>query len=33
MHRSSYDKTERRIRDLSCGDARIYLEVVVRRVR
>lgn len=33
MHRSSYDKTARRIRDLSCGDARIYLEVAVRRVR
>ena len=33
MHRSYYDKTVRRIRDLSCGDARIYLEVEVRRVR
>lgn len=33
MHRSYYDKTERRIRDLSCGDARIYLEVEVRRVQ
>lgn len=26
-------KTTRRIRDLSCGDARIYLEVEVRRVQ
>jgi len=33
VHRSYYDKTVRRIRDLSCGDARIYLEVEVRRVR
>lgn len=33
MHRSYYDKAERQIRDLSCGDARIYLEVEVRRVR
>ena len=33
MHRSYYDKTERRIRDLSCGDFRIYLEVEVRRVQ
>ncbi|MGR3295731.1 MAG: ISL3 family transposase [Candidatus Bathyanammoxibius sp.] len=33
MHRSYYDRTTRRIRDLSCGDARIYLEVEVRRVR
>ena len=31
-HRSHYDKKMRRIRDLSCGDARIYLEVEVRRV-
>ncbi|MBE7444098.1 MAG: transposase family protein [Planctomycetia bacterium] len=29
---SQYDKKERRVRDLSCGDARIYLEVEVRRV-
>ena len=33
VHRSYYDKTVQRIRDLSCGDARIYLEVEVRRVR
>jgi len=33
MHRSYYDKMERRIRDLSCGDFRIYLEVEVRRVQ
>ncbi|OQZ02328.1 MAG: hypothetical protein B6D35_01395 [Candidatus Brocadia sp. UTAMX2] len=29
---SYYDKMVRWIRDLSCGDARIYLEVEVRRV-
>ena len=33
VHRSYYDKKVRRIRDLSCGDARIYLEVEVRRVQ
>ena len=27
-----YDRRMRRVRDLSCGDARIYLEVEVRRV-
>ncbi len=32
VHRSYYDKTVRQIRDLSCGDTRIYLEVEVRRV-
>ncbi|MBI5613366.1 ISL3 family transposase [Candidatus Gottesmanbacteria bacterium] len=32
VHRSHYDKKVRRIRDLSCGDARVYLEVLVRRV-
>ena len=31
--RGYYDKRTRRIRDLSCGDVRIYLEVEVRRVR
>jgi transposase len=31
-HTSFYDKKVRRIRDLSCGDARIYLEVEIRRV-
>ena len=33
IHRSYYDKKVRRIRDLSCGDARIYLEVEIRRVQ
>ena len=28
-----YDRRVRRVRDLSCGDMRIYLEVEVRRVR
>ena len=28
-----YDRRVRRVRDLSCGDARIYLELEVRRVR
>lgn len=32
VHYSHYDKRTRHIRDLSCGDARIYLEVEVRRV-
>ncbi|MBZ0190560.1 MAG: transposase family protein, partial [Candidatus Kuenenia stuttgartiensis] len=32
MHWSHYDKKVRLVRDLSCGDARIYLEVEVRRV-
>lgn len=32
MHRSYYDKKVRKIRDLSCGDARIYLGVELRRV-
>jgi transposase len=31
-HRSYYDSKTRRIRDLSCGDVRVYLEVTVRRV-
>ena len=31
-HRSFYDKRVRRIRDLSCGDRRVYLELEVRRV-
>jgi transposase len=29
---SYYDSKPRRIRDLSCGDVRVYLEVAVRRV-
>ncbi len=33
VHRTYYDKKIRRIRDLSCGDARIYLELEVRRVQ
>lgn len=32
MHRTYYDKTVRQIRDLSCGDARVYVEVELRRV-
>lgn len=32
MHRSYYDKKVRRVRDLSCGDARVYLQMEVRRV-
>jgi transposase len=28
-----YDKRVRQVRDLSCGDARIYLELEVRRVQ
>lgn len=30
--RSCYDRKVRRVRDLSCGDIRVYLEVEVRRV-
>ena len=32
MSRSFYDHKVRRVRDLSCGDARVYLEFAVRRV-
>jgi transposase len=32
VHRRSYDSKTRLVRDLSCGDARMYLEVAVRRV-
>ena len=32
MHRAFYDRKVRRVRDLSCGDRRIYLDVEVRRV-
>ena len=32
-HRSYYDRKTRGIRDLSCGDARIYLETEIRRVK
>ncbi|MCI0460393.1 MAG: hypothetical protein L0Z62_25860, partial [Gemmataceae bacterium] len=31
-HRAFYDPKVRRIRDLSCGDTRVYPEVEVRRV-
>ena len=30
--RTWYDRTTRRVRDLPCGDLRIYLDVEVRRV-
>ena len=33
MHRGWYDRRVRWVRDLSAGDARIYLELGVRRVR
>ena len=33
MHRVWYDRKIRRVRDLSCGDTRVYLEVEVRRVQ
>jgi transposase len=32
VHAGWYDRRVRRVRDLSCGDARIYLEIEVRRV-
>jgi transposase len=32
MHRGWYDRKTRRVRDKSCGDARVYLDVEVRRV-
>ena len=32
MHSGWYDRRTRRVRDLSCGDARIFLEIEVRRV-
>src|SRR5215831_9771131 len=32
LHSGWYDRTVRRVRDLSCGDTRIYLEFEVRRV-
>ncbi len=31
-HSGSYDRRTRRVRDLSCGDARIFLDIEVRRV-
>jgi hypothetical protein len=32
VHRTFYDRKLRRVRDLSCGGWRIYLEVEIRRV-
>ena len=32
MHSGWYDRRTRRVRDLSCGDTRIFLEIEVRRV-
>src|SRR6266849_2102266 len=32
VQRGWYDRKQRRVRDLACGDLRIYLEVEVRRV-
>ena len=32
MQRGWYDRKHRRLRDLACGDLRIYLDVEVRRV-
>ena len=33
MHSGWYDRRTRCVRDLSCGDARIFVEIEVRRVR
>ena len=33
MHTTWYDRTTRKVRDLSCADTRIYLEFEVRRIR
>ena len=32
MQRTFYDRKTRRVRDLSCGDTRVYLEIELRRV-
>ena len=32
MHRCFYDRARRRVRDLSCGQCRIWLDLEVRRV-
>ena len=32
LHHTWYDRTTRRVRDLSCGDRRIYLDLELRRV-
>ncbi|MBM3484219.1 MAG: hypothetical protein FJX66_13095, partial [Alphaproteobacteria bacterium] len=33
VHGGWYDRRTRRVRDLACGDTRIFLELEVRRVR
>jgi transposase len=33
MSRAFYDQRVRRVRDISCGDRRVYLDLLVRRVR
>lgn len=33
MHRAWYDRKIKRVRDLSCGDTRVYLAVEVRRIQ
>jgi len=33
VHRTWYDRKTRRVRDLSCGDTRVVLEIEVRRVQ
>ena len=32
VQRTFYDRKSRRVRDLSCGDTRVYLEIEIRRV-
>ena len=32
-HRTFYDRKTRRVRDLSCGDTRVYLEIEIRRLQ
>ena len=32
VQRIFYDRKTRRVRDLSCGDTRVYLEIEIRRV-
>jgi transposase len=33
VHRMWYDRTQRRVRDLSSGGTRVYLQLEVRRVQ
>ena len=33
MHSGWYDRRTRRVRDLSCGDRSVFLEIEVRRVQ